>query len=327
MVEDFGDPKSVAQGQGVSRGSPLGCKVVAPQSAEPLVTIARSILEEMKAADYHYGILSSGPISAEELLPVLAPLVDWGGLHALQWYFYSNSARHLSQAIVQSRTDATVDLGQRFDVFLGYADETTAANEFATDYGPLPRSTPAFLGFGEDGSRFYSTDPPASSPLPAPVTDSFLNLPLVTVTCGAEALILVFGTEHDFQLLIRQRPQVTVVDPDAHHSYITEKIDPKSPLCKALDTQIGQRIIAAHIKHDGNLDVSLTPTQTSNGRSFRIGIAANAYFQGWELATPAAAISGPGAGGWVKHLKDHPIVVPSAPPQQQGGRGGASLAK
>lgn len=62
---------------------------------DSLLPVARSILEEMKAADYHYGILSSGPISAEELLPVLAPVFDWGGLDALQWYFYSNSARHL----------------------------------------------------------------------------------------------------------------------------------------------------------------------------------------------------------------------------------------
>lgn len=276
----------------------------------------------MKAADYHYGILSSGPISAEELLPVLAPVFDWGGLDALQWYFYSNSARHLSQAIVRSRTDPTVNVGQGFDVFLGYADETTAANEFATDYGPLPRATLAFLGLPEDGSRFYSTDTAASSPLPAPVTDSFLNLPLVKLTCDADALVLVFGTAHDFQVSIRQRPHVTVVDPDAHRSYIIEKIDPTSPLRKALETQIGQVIIAARIRREGTLEVSLSPTHTSKGRSFSIGIAANAYFRGWELATPAATISGPGAGGWVKHLKDHPIVVPSTPPVQQGAGGG-----
>jgi hypothetical protein len=247
---------------------------------DSLLPIARSILEEMKAADYHYGILSSGPISAEELLPVFAPVFDWGGLDALQWYFYSNSARHLSQAIVRSRTDPTVNVGQGFDVFLGYADETTAANEFATDYGPLPRATLAFLGLPEDGSRFYSTDTAASSPLPAPVTDSFLNLPLVKLTCDAD-----------------------------------------DPLRKALETQIGQLIIAARIRREGSLEVSLSPTQTSKGRSFSIGIAANAYFQGWELATPAATISGPGAGGWVKHLKDHPIVVPSTPPVQQGAGG------
>jgi hypothetical protein len=276
----------------------------------------------MKAADYHYGILSSGPISAEELLPVVAPVFDWGGLDALQWYFYSNSARHLSQAIVRSRTDPTVNVAQGFDVFLGYADETTAANEFATDYGPLPRATLAFLGLGEDGMSFYSTDTALSSPLPAPVTDSFLNLPLVKLTCDADALVLVFGTAHDFQVSIRQRPHVTVVDPDAHQSYIIEKIDPTSPLRKALETQIGQVIIAARIRREGSLEVSLSPTQTSEGRSFRIGIAANAYFRGWELATPAGTISSPGAGGWVKHLKDHPIVVPSTRHVQQSAGGG-----
>lgn len=61
------------------------------QKSGGLLPIARSILEEMKAADSHYGILSSGPISAEELLPVLAPLFHWGGVHALKWDFYCNS--------------------------------------------------------------------------------------------------------------------------------------------------------------------------------------------------------------------------------------------
>jgi hypothetical protein len=293
---------------------------------DSLLPIARSILEEMKAADYQYGILSSGPISAQELLPVLAPVFDWGGLDALQWYFYSNSARHLSQAIVRSRTDPTVNVGQGFDVFLGYADETTAANEFTTDYGPLPRATLAFLGLPEDGSRFYSTDTAASSPLPAPVTDSFLNLPLVKLTCDADALVLVFGTAHDFQVSIRQRPHVTVVDPDAHYSYITEKIDPTSPLRKALETQVGQLIIAARIRREGSLEVSLSPTQTSKGRSFSIGIAANAYFQGWELANPAGAISSPGAGGWVKHLRDHPLIIPSTA-NRAAGRAGDGIAE
>ena len=283
---------------------------------DSLLPIARSILDEMRAADYHYGILACGPISAEELLPVLAPVFDWGGLDALQWYFYSNSARHLSQAIVRSRTDPAANVGQGFDVFLAYADETTAANEFAMDYGPLPRATLAFLGLGEDGMRFYSTDPPASSALPAPVTRSLLNLPLVKVICEPDALVIVFGAAHDFRVSIRQRPQVTVVDPDAHHSYITEKIDPTSPLRKALETQIGQRINATRIRRDGGLDMSLTPTQTAKGRSFTIGIAANAHFQGWQLATPDATISGPGAGGWVKHLKDHQVVVPSTRPVQ-----------
>jgi hypothetical protein len=95
-----------------------------------------------------------------------------------------------------------------------------------------------------------------------------------------------------------------VRDPDAHHGYITERIDPTPPLNKSLETQIGQRINAAHIRGDGSLDLSLTPTQTSKGRSFSMRIASNAHFRGWELASPAGTISSPGADGWVKHLKD-----------------------
>jgi hypothetical protein len=137
----------------------------------------------------------------------LPPLFNWGGLNTLRWYLYSNSARKLSEAIVRSRTDPTINIGLGMDLFLGYADETTAGNDFATDYGPLPRATLAFLGLPQDGMRCYSTDPHPPSPPPTPVTTSLLGLPLVAVTCEEHALILVFGSAHAFRVSIRHRPQ------------------------------------------------------------------------------------------------------------------------